>query len=134
MATQKLEMKMMRNAVAWFEVPVIKLSRAKKFYENVFALELIDMDFPNGLKMSMFPVEEGGIGGALCEQKEFYKPSKDGTLIYFSANPDLDMVLNRIEKSGGEILQPKSKINDDYGYMAIFQDTEGNRLALHSDQ
>ncbi len=126
-------MKKMKNAVAWFEIPAKKLNRAKKFYESIFNIEMIDMDMGTELKMTMFPVEEGGIGGGLCEHKEYYKPSKDGALLYISANPNLQSVLDKIEKAGGKILQPKTKITDEYGYMAIFQDSEGNRVALHSE-
>ncbi len=127
-------LKKMKNAIAWFEIPAKKLSRAKKFYESIFEVEMIDMEMDSDLKMSMFPVEDGGVGGALCEHKKFYKPSRDGALVYISANPDLQLVLNRIEKHGGKILQPKTKITDEYGYMAIFRDTEGNRVALHSEK
>lgn len=125
-------MKKLKNAVSWFEIPAKKISRAKKFYESILDIEMIDMDLGTELKMTMFPVEEGGVGGAICEHKEYYKPSREGTLIYLSANPNLQPVLDKIEKNGGKILQPKTKITDEYGYMAIFQDTEGNRIALHS--
>lgn len=124
----------MKNAVAWFEIPVKKLSRAKKFYESVFDFEMIDMDLGAELKMTMFPVEEGGVGGALCEHKDYYKPSPDGTLVYISANPDLQPALDKVASNGGKVLQPKTQISDDYGYMAIFQDTDGNRIALHSEK
>ena len=122
----------MKNAVAWFEIPAKKLSRAKKFYESLFDIQMEDMDMGSDLKMTMFPVEEGGVGGALCEHKEWYTPSLEGTLVYISANPDLQKALDRVEKNGGKILQPKTKITDEYGYMAMFRDTEGNRIALHS--
>lgn len=122
----------LKNAVAWFEIPAKDLKRAKKFYESIFGFEMIDMDLGDELKMTMFPVEEEGVGGALCEHEEFYKPSKNGALVYLSADPDLKRVLDKVEKNGGEILQPKTKITDDYGFMAIFVDSEGNRIALHS--
>jgi len=124
--------KKMKTAVSWFEIPAKKLSRAKKFYEAIFDIEMTDMDFESNLEMTMFPVEEGGIGGAICEHNEWYKPSMEGTLVYLAANPDLQKVLDKIEKNGGQILQKKTKISNEYGYMAIFSDTEGNRLALHS--
>ena len=125
-------LKKMKTAVAWFEIPTKKISRAKKFYESIFEVELTDLDMGDDFKMSIFPVEEGGISGALCEHREFYKPSHDGALVYFSGEPDLQLVLNRIEKNGGKILTPKTQISGDYGYMAVFEDTEGNRVALHS--
>lgn len=125
--------KKMENAVSWFEIPAQKLSRAKKFYESILEIEMIDMDLDADLKMTMFPVEEGGTGGALCQHNDHYKPSKEGTLIYLTANPDLQTALDKVEENGGKILQPKTKITDEYGYMAILQDSEGNRVALHSD-
>lgn len=121
----------MKNAVSWFEIPAKKLSRAKKLYENIFDIQMEDMD--NDLKMTMFPVEEGGVGGAICEHSEFYKPSHEGALVYISANPDLQTVLNKGQAGGGNIIQKKTIITDDYGYMAIIEDTEGNRIALHSE-
>lgn len=123
----------MKNAVAWFEIPAKKLNRAKKFYETIFDIAMEDMEMDNDLKMTMFPVEEGGIGGAICEHTEYYTPSRDGALVYISANPDLQHVLDKVEQNGGKILQKKTIITDEYGYMAIIEDTEGNRVALHSD-
>lgn len=55
----------------------------------------------------------------------------NGVLVYFNSE-DMDTELNRIDKSGGKILRPKTQISPDVGYMAFFLDTEGNRVALHS--
>ncbi len=126
-------MKKMKNAVAWFEIPAKKLSRAKNFYESIFDIKMEDMEMDNDLKMTMFPVEAGGVGGAICEHREFYKPSHEGSLVYISANPDLQKVLDKVERNGGKIIQKKTIITDEYGYMAIIEDTEGNRIALHSE-
>ncbi len=82
----------------------------------------------------MFPIENPmtGIGGALTFNKAFYKPSTDGVLVYLNGNPDLQIVLDKIEAAGGKIVMPKTEISPEYGYMALFSDTEGNRVALHS--
>lgn len=130
MATQTLKKKM-NPAAAWFEVPAVDMERAKNFYQQIFDIELSDLDIDD-FKMSMFPAEEGSVGGALCQHEE-YKPSQEGTLVYFNANPDLQAVADKIEQAGGKVLQPKTKISDEYGFMALFTDTEGNRMGLHSD-
>jgi predicted enzyme related to lactoylglutathione lyase len=58
-----------------------------------------------------------------------------GVLIYYTAKSgDLDNELSRVETAGGKVLQPKTLIKEDIGYMAVFLDTEGNRIALHSRQ
>ena len=123
----------MKNAISWFEIPSTDLSRAQKFYETIFGLTLIPLDLPN-IKMRMFPLEDQmGVGGAICESGGFHKPSAtDGPLVYLNANPDVQLVLDRIEKAGGKIMVPKTEISPEYGYMAVFIDTEGNRIALHS--
>lgn len=124
--------KKMKQAVAWVEIPAKDLQRAKKFYQNIFDIEMTDMDMGDDFRMTMFPVEEGGVGGALCEHRDFYHPGDQGPLVYLSANPDLKTVLDKVEENGGKVLQPKKKITDEYGYMAVFKDVEGNRIALHS--
>jgi predicted enzyme related to lactoylglutathione lyase len=45
---------------------------------------------------------------------------------------DLSIELGKVEKSGGKILLPKTQISEEVGYMALFSDSEGNRIALHS--
>ncbi|MCW3118447.1 MAG: bleomycin resistance protein [Chitinophagaceae bacterium] len=122
------------NAISWFEIPATDLNRATKFYETIFDIQLIPMDTPN-MKMRMFPLQDimTGVGGAVVDSGGFYKPSAtEGPLIYLNGNPDVQIVLNKIEKAGGQIVVPKTEISPDYGYMAVFLDTEGNRIALHS--
>jgi len=123
-----------KNAISWFEIPAIDLSRAQKFYETIFNIQMIPFDTPN-FQMRMFPVEDmmNGIGGAISKAEGFYKPSAtDGPLVYLNANPDVQKVLDKIEAAGGKIVVPKTQISPEFGYMAVFVDTEGNRVALHS--
>ena len=123
-----------KNAISWFEIPVVDIDRAQRFYEALFNIQLIPLSTPN-LQMRMFPIEDPmtGIGGALAKAEGFYKPSAtDGVLVYLNANPDVQLVLDRVEAAGGKIVVPKTEISPEYGHMAVFIDTEGNRVALHS--
>ena len=123
-----------KNAISWFEIPASDINRAQKFYESIFEMSMIPMDLPR-IKMRIFPVTDmmNGIGGALCESGGFHVSSEDkGPLIYLNANPDVQIVLDRIEKVGGKIVVPKTQISPEHGYMAVFIDSEGNRIALHS--
>ncbi len=122
------------NAISWFEIPAVDINRAQKFYEIIFDIRMIPLDMPQ-LQMRLFPVTDmkNGIGGALCNSAGFYIPSADkGPLVYLNANPDVQIILNRIEVAGGKISVPKTQISPEHGYMAVFIDTEGNRIALHS--
>jgi len=124
----------MKNAISWFEIPAADLARAQKFYETIFGIQMIPMDTPN-LKMRMFPLEDmmTQVGGAVVDSGGFHIPSAtDGPLIYLNANPDVQHVLDKVEEAGGKVLVPKTQISPEYGYMAVLQDTEGNRIALHS--
>ncbi|MES2005118.1 MAG: VOC family protein [Bacteroidota bacterium] len=121
------------NAISWFEIPTSDLTRAQKFYETIFDFTMIPMDMPN-IKMRMFPIEDMmGVGGALVNSGDFHVSSAThGPLIYLNANPDVQLVLDKVEAAGGSILLPKTEISPEYGYMAVFLDTEGNRIALHA--
>ncbi len=119
-----------RSWTHWFEIPVTDFDRAEKFYETIFLTELFVNDF-GSFKMGIFPHND--VGCAICFG-EWYKPSGDGTLVYLDANPDLQETLNRIESAGGKIIQEKKQISEEHGFMALFIDSEGNRMALHSKE
>jgi uncharacterized protein len=123
----------MKNAISWFEIPATDLDRATKFYETIFGIKLNPLDLPN-IKMRMFQLEDMmGVGGALVDSGGFHKPSlTDGPLIYLNGNPDVQIVLDKVEAAGGKIMVPKTEISPDYGYMSVIIDTEGNRIGLHS--
>jgi hypothetical protein len=82
--------------------------------------------------MAFFPTDKG-IGGAIVAGPGS-TPSDTGTLIYLNAGKDLSHVLERVEPAGGRIVMPKTLINKESGYFAIFIDSEGNKLALHSNK
>jgi predicted enzyme related to lactoylglutathione lyase len=121
---------MKKDWTIWFEIPVSDFDRAKAFYEHIFDTTLEVNDF--GLfKMGVFPHKN--VGCAIC-LGESYKPGAEGPLVYLNAGPDLEVVQNRIEEAGGTVISKKKQISPEHGFMAVFSDTEGNRLCLHSDQ
>jgi uncharacterized protein len=124
----------MDNAISWFEIPTIDLARAEKFYGAIFGISFFPLDLPN-IKMRMFPINDQAtqVGGALVSSGGFHKPSAtDGPLIYLNANPDVQLVLDKVAAAGGSVVVPKTQISEEHGYMAVIVDTEGNRIALHS--
>ena len=124
----------MKHAISWFEIPSVDIERATKFYETIFGLQLIPMNVAQ-LQMRMFPIEDPqtSIGGAIVHAEGFYKPSKKkGPLIYLNGNPDVQIILDRVEAAGGKVIVPKTLISEENGHMGVFIDTEGNRIGLHS--
>jgi hypothetical protein len=122
------------NAINWFEIAVNDIARATKFYEKILEVKMAPMEMM-GMKMAMFPYDgsKGTVGGALVQSK-MHHPGKTGSVIYLNANPDLELVTNRIEKAGCKITMPKTLISEKTGYMAFFTDTEGNTIGLHSNK
>ena len=120
------------NALNWFEIPAVDISRAKKFYESIFDITMEDMKMPD-MKYAMFPFDptKGKIAGGLA-QSPMHVPGSTGPIIYLNGNPDLQSVLDRIENAGGKITMPKTGIGEN-GFMAFFSDTEGNTIGLHSN-
>ncbi|MGB5554357.1 MAG: VOC family protein [Flavobacteriaceae bacterium] len=118
--------------VGWFEIPVADMNRAKLFYESVFKIEISLHDF-GGLKMGWFPggITNKGASGTLVQHKMYRPSATDGVLIYFSC-ADVSNELNRVVAAKGQIMQPKTEIGGNHGFMALIHDTEGNRIALHS--
>ena len=122
------------NAISWFELPAIDIERAQKFYEKIFGITMLNLDNPN-LQMRAFPFKNimDGVSGALVCNKDFYtQTANQGALLYLNANPDLQQVLDKVSEAGGKVFIPKTKINDNFGFMAIFLDSEGNRVGLQS--
>jgi len=116
------------NPGSYFEIPVADLDRAMAFYTAVFGYEFT-RETIHGNEMALFPLDPtaDGIGGALSKG-EVYVPSKTGTLIYLNV-ASIDETLARIQEQGSEILFPKTKAGE-YGFVAEFEDSEGNRIAL----
>jgi predicted enzyme related to lactoylglutathione lyase len=119
----------MANALTWFEIPTLDLNRAVQFYETVLGVHLKREVF-GGVPHAMFPAGQSDAGGALI-QDGHRKPSSEGTLIYLDAGGKLDACVDRVRGAGGMLLMPKTDIGDP-GFIAVFRDTEGNSVALHS--
>lgn len=114
----------------WFEVPAMDFTRAKKFYESILNIEM-DVENMDSIKMGYFPFYNGKPTGCILEGYGAV-PDTTGVIIYLNGDPDLSVILGRVEAAGGKIMQGKSLITPEYGYYAFFQDTEGNKIGLQS--
>jgi len=117
------------NPVNWFEIPVSDMARAKTFYEKALGVDIQENEMgPN--KMGWFPMEQGAMGAAgTLIQGEGYQPSHAGSLVYLHVDK-IDPTLEAIDSAGGKTLMPGTNIGE-HGFIAHFEDSEGNRVALH---
>ena len=120
----------MEHMITWFEIPTDDLSRAAKFYSEIFDAQIEPTEFA-GMKMAFFPADGTNVSGALI-QEENIKPAANGPRIYLNGGEDLNNVLSKVESAGGKVIVEKTLISEENGYFGVFMDTEGNSIALHS--
>jgi len=124
----------MRNMMYWVEIPVSNFIRAKKFYETIFGVEMTEIPMARG-KYATFPLTRDGLGagGAIVEGPG-YTPSEAGRIAYIDRDEDLDIPLSKVVAAGGKVSLVKSKNGPtkEYGFIAHFIDSEGNKMGLHS--
>jgi predicted enzyme related to lactoylglutathione lyase len=122
------------NPVAWFEIYVDELQRAKKFYESVFTFKMEKLDSPApDAELIAFPMAMGAAGaaGALVTMDQF-PVGNNSTLVYFVCD-DCNVEMSRVVAAGGKIQKPKMSIGQ-YGFIALAIDTEGNLFGMHSQK
>lgn len=112
------------------EIPTGSFDRAVNFYQSILDIQIEAIDM-QGTQMGLFPGGEDAVNVALINGAD-YKPSDSGTLAYFKAGKDLQKVLDKIEPNGGTVIMPKTQIDPENGFFAMFIDSEGNRIGLHS--
>ena len=125
-------MKSINNSLNWFGIPVLAFERTRKFYGKIYDFD-ISFLIMGADKLGFFPVEPKHIGGVIIKNKSRI-PSLDGTLVYLNTGDDLNEILGCVEKAGGKSITSKKSISPGHGFFALFQDTEGNKVALHSMQ
>ena len=122
----------MVNTLNWFEIPATDFERAKTFYAKVLDAQMHD-DLPNpDMQYAFLPSDpqKGGFGGAIACGENFV-PAMTGTTVYLDGGNDLSVPLGRVESAGGTVILPKTAIGDN-GFIALFIDSEGNKVGFHS--
>jgi predicted enzyme related to lactoylglutathione lyase len=125
---------MHQNPIAWFEIYVQDLDRAKLFYETVFQISLRKLVAPfEGIELWAFPADQGSYGATGALVKLDGCPAEgNSTIVYFRCD-DCAVEASRVVAAGGQIHREKMSIGE-YGHIALVQDTEGNTIGLHSMQ
>lgn len=119
------------NIALWtIEIPTADLARAIRFYELVLETKIETVDMGSS-QMGILPCAEGAVSVVLVHG-EGYTPSANGTTAYLEAGDDLQRVLDRVVANGGEVLVPRTEVSPEMGFFAMFTDSEGNKVGLHS--
>jgi predicted enzyme related to lactoylglutathione lyase len=119
------------HALHWFEIPVLDIERAQRFYETLLGAPM-KREQMGPHTMAVFHSDDRGVGGCLVAGNGTPWPAAVGSLVYLNATPSLDAVLSRVERAGGRVSTPKLELPDGMGVVAHITDTEGNRVGLHA--
>ena len=117
----------MANKVVWFDVPANDLERAVGFYTNVLDMK-IEEEFPG---VAVFSHEDNEVAGCIFTSDDA-EASTAGILVYFNVNGRLQEAVDMVDDFGGIIEQGPHEIGN-FGQRAVVIDSEGNRIALHSE-
>lgn len=119
-----------KSYISIFEIPATKIKRAINFYEAILGVDIEHMEIP-GMEMGILPCENQQVIGVIMKGKG-YEPSAKGVTIYLNGGDDLQVILEKVEQNGGSILVHKTPHADESGFFALFIDSEGNKMGLHS--
>ena len=125
------------NIITWFEIPVTDIDRAKKFFETILDIKMIQRADGNDeavffpFNPNIIQATSGRVTGVLSKS-ERNSPSDNGTVVYINASPNIQKVLDKVEQAGGKIIVPKTQIPA--GFIAIIIDSEGNKVGLHAEE
>ena len=118
------------NTICWTDIPVNNLDRAIQFYSALLATPVTKQSMPD-MEFGLLPHADENVSGCLCKTED-NQPSEHGPLVYLSVEGRLDDAIRAVQKGGGKVLKEKHPIGP-YGFRAVIRDTEGNRIALHSE-
>lgn len=123
---------MNNSPIAWFEIVVQNFDRGCQFYSKAFDMTLTTMKIDN-IDMALFPYQDGYTGGALVASPNYddHVAGPNTSIIYLNCD-SVTKQLSKIISLGGKEVFPTTKIGEN-GYIAGFEDSEGNHIGIWSE-
>jgi predicted enzyme related to lactoylglutathione lyase len=117
------------NRAVWFDIPIVDLDRSMKFYAEVLKIEVGKEKFED-FTFAVLEHKDGN-GGCLVPRASEVSYDK-GILIYLNVDGRIRDAVGKVTANGGEVIEDTHSIGP-HGFRALIKDSEGNRLALHSN-
>ena len=119
------------DKVVHFEIPADDMARAKKFYQDMFGWELVDipgMEYVIAHTVAVdkdnMPLEPGVINGGITKRI----PTEKNPVIVIDV-PSVDDYVKKIVKAGGKVVALRQEVMQ-MGLYARVADTEGNVIGI----
>ncbi len=117
--------------VVHFEIPFDELTRAKKFYEELFGWKIEPFEGKAEAEYLMIETtdndgEPGVCGGMLPRQ------APQHTITNYISVPSIEESVAKVQSLGGKVVMPKTPVPN-HGYFAVCLDTENNAFGLWED-
>ena len=116
------------NRAVWMDIPVAELDRACTFYAAVLGCEVSQQSIRE-FQLGVLQHEEGN-GACLVVLPE--EISDKGTLVYYNTDGRIRDAVAKVAEHGGSVAEDVHAIGP-HGFRAVALDSEGNRIALHSN-
>ncbi|MBW3529143.1 VOC family protein [Shewanella sp. NKUCC05_KAH] len=118
--------------LVWGEIPVSDMNRAVAFYQQHFGVEFKrdDMEDMEYASIVTEDASAASIGLVKCSMSQ---PSMQGSTVYLHFSAQLQPLVDKLIAAEVTIILPVTPIKDgECGYIALFADSEGNKVGLWS--
>jgi predicted enzyme related to lactoylglutathione lyase len=113
------------------------MQRAVQFYNKLFGWTIQSAPFGETELMAIFPADFTkdlpGAGGCLFKGKDT-KPGAGTTVYFTSPSGDCANELVTAKEMNATVIMEKYEIPQGHGFMIMLTDSEGNNIAIHSNQ
>ncbi|MCB0101290.1 MAG: VOC family protein [Anaerolineales bacterium] len=116
---------MSNRNIVHVEIPAVDVDSSSRFYADLFGWKINHMSEMN---YTMWEAGDGSGGGITAISED--NPAEK--LLVYIASDDIDADLEKVLELGGKVLREKTEIPG-MGWFGIFQDPNGNALALYTN-
>lgn len=120
------------SPLVWAEIAVTDMNRAMGFYQRHFGLTF-KQETINDMELAIVETTNPDHASVALMKHEMMQPSKEGSTVYLHLTMTLKDKVTELEQANVDIVLPAMPIKDGTcGYIAIFIDSEGNKVGLWS--
>lgn len=120
------------SPLVWAEIAVNDMSRAIAFYQSNFGLTF-KQEVMNDMEMAIAETSNQSDASFALVKHDMMTPSTGGSTVYLHLSATLKSKVQELELAKVQMLLPAMPIGDGgCGYIALFVDSEGNKVGLWS--